>query len=290
MNFSNKLFSYDPVLQLKQMNLDVCKIMQVSELSLLRGSEMPEHIQACDEITYAISGTAKIYSGNDCCDLHTGEIHYIKKDVPHKIVANDETNFRYICIGFIPDSNCTDIQIFTDAVKDINWFISNDTVKLKLTLEMLFDELYIADTSTPSMLSAYMKQILISTARLYNGKEALSTKESNSTSNFAVYNVLKYIDRNYASITNTKQISEALSYSNFYISHLFKEKIGLSVKEYLTQKKMIAAAHFLAENNLAVSEVSEQLSFGTTHTFSQAFKKYYGVSPTEYKKQQQILD
>ena len=58
----------------------------------------------------------------------------------------------------------------------------------------------------------------------------------------------------------------------------------MSIKEYVIKKKLQAAAQMLKTTNLSIVELSEYLNFSSPHTFSQAFKKYYLMSPSEYKK------
>lgn len=279
--FSSKIFSYDPLLMDKK--VESFEVFQVSELSLIHGGEIPEHIQKCDELTYAVSGKAKVYSDDEMSELSGGQIHFLKKGIKHKIVAENDSNFRYICLGFMIKEEYADQNDFSWLYKEKTSFTVDDAYKAKPLFDLLVDECYINDESTEEMLDLYIKQILISVKRAVLGKKVLDKRTSTSTSNLAVYNAIKHIDRNYLHITSVKQISEALSYSEFYISHLFKEKMGMSMKEYLMQKKMMAAIELLPNSELTIGGVAEYLGFGSAHTFAQAFKRYYGVSPTEYK-------
>lgn len=280
---SNTIFMYDPLVVDKKLILETFEFYQVSELSLIQGGEIPEHVQWCNELTYAVSGNAKIFSDGEITEISSGQIHYIKKGVKHKIVAGNDSNFRYICIGFLIKEDHNEAKELLEILKDKNSFIVRDTYKIKPLFDLMVDECYINDENTKKMLDLYIKQILFSVKRAVCGKAVLDKRTSSSTSNLAVYNTVKYIDRHYLHITNVKQISEALSYSEFYISHLFKEKMDMSMKEYLMQKKMTAAAEILPKNELTVGGVSEYLGFSSVHTFSHAFKRYFGMSPTEYK-------
>lgn len=57
---SSKLFAFDNLFFEKHLYLPTGILFQVSELSVIRGGEILEHIQTCDEITYVISGKAKM--------------------------------------------------------------------------------------------------------------------------------------------------------------------------------------------------------------------------------------
>ena len=64
MKYSNTLFWYEKNLKRGEMQTPAADILQVAELAVAVGSEITEHIQNCDEITYVVSGKATVWSGN----------------------------------------------------------------------------------------------------------------------------------------------------------------------------------------------------------------------------------
>lgn len=75
-----------------------------------------------------------------------------------------------------------------------------------------------------------------------------------------------------------------------YIRKLFKKETGLTPHEYLTAKRMERASGLLSSgitnrySNYTVSQVAEACGFAEPLYFSRVFKKYFGVSPSEYSK------
>lgn len=291
MIFSSRVFLYDHLLSEKRIVVPMGELLQVTELSVIRSGEIAEHIQRCDEITYAISGSARFYSDNVCTEIRGGQIHYIKKGIKHKIVSGSDDNFRYICIGFIPDMSCENIKVFLKMREETDNFIKKDDGSIKRLTELLLDECRMVDEQSSIMIDLYMTQILISTARIFNGNCSLTDKKNKSVSNYAVYSALKYIDREYIYITSVKDVARELSYSEYYLSHIFSEKMGISMKEYIIKKKLQTAAQMLKKTNLSIGEISDYLNFNMPHSFSLAFKKMYLMSPSEYRNSSlQIYD
>lgn len=284
MNFSSRAFAYDALLRSKKFKVPAGELCQVSQISVIRGGEIEEHIQYCDEITYAISGKAKMYSGDKCEEIRDGQIHYIKSEMYHKIVSDDDLNFSYICIGFIPDLMNDEIKAFSDMRNSTETFIKNDDGNVRDLVLMLLKEFYIQDEQSSIMIESFFKLILNAVARIYRGNLSYKDKSNASTSNYAVYNAIRYIDSNYRTITNVKSVAKALSYSESYLSHIFPEKIGMSIKEYIIKKKLQLAAETLKTDNISIEALSEYLNFNSPHTFRQAFKKMYLQSPSEYRK------
>lgn len=285
MHESDKLFSYDNLFPHEPLKLSAGKIFQVSELSIISGGEISAHIQQCDEITYAIEGSATFFSDNTPQTVKAGEVHYIKKDILHKIVASNNENFRFICIGFVPDYDNFSVSAFYSATKNRAFFTTRDNGTIKHISEFLIREFYNCDELSTKMINGYLEQILVTLSRILNGK-ALSFKNSDreKTANFAIYKALRYIDREYMNIKNVKQVAEALSYSDCYLSHLFREKMGITLKEYLTKKKITYACELLGTTALSVEEISEKLCFSSSHSFRRTFKQQMSVSPSEFKK------
>lgn len=285
MEISSKLFSYENLFFDKQLCVPAGKLFQVSELSVVRGGEINAHIQECDEITYAVSGKAKIFFGDDSAEMVSGQIHYIKKGVYHRIEADPNENFRYICIGFIIDENYESNRVYLQKIQGIQSLITEDDGNIQLLCQQLMNEFYIRDEQSNIMVNCYLSQILISFCRILEKKNRMQrNKISGTTSNFPIYHVLRYIDREYMNITNIKAIADELSYSEYYLSHLFREKMDITIKDYLTNKKMLSAEALLKESNMSIQEIAEQLNYSSAHSFSLAFKRHMSISPDGYRK------
>jgi len=283
---TNQLFSFTNNFAEGQLILPFGEVRQVAELSILRGSGIDTHVQRCDEITYAISGTAVFRSGDREATLSPGQIHYIRRGIPHTITADPGSNFRYLCIGFLPDESYPPIRELLPRLHSFTDFITEDDGRVKTLSEMLINEFYDWDPHSPAAANACLVQLLITVLRLVEGKKLDPSRQKlqRTASQFAIYHILHYIDREYRSITGVREVAKHTSYSEYYISHLFSEKMGVTVKEYITRKKLLHGAELLRDGSISVAEAAESSGFASTHSFSQAFRRYLGCSPTEYRK------
>ncbi|WP_010167555.1 response regulator transcription factor [Candidatus Epulonipiscium viviparus] len=79
------------------------------------------------------------------------------------------------------------------------------------------------------------------------------------------------------------------TYSNeSYLSRLFKQEIGVSLIEYITQKRINESIRLLNETDLKVYEVAEQVGFRDAHYFGICFKKRTGLTIKEFKSGKEI--
>ena len=64
----------------------------------------------------------------------------------------------------------------------------------------------------------------------------------------------------------------------------FKKRTGVSIVEYKAQQRLLVAARMLSEGNMSVTDISSGLGYDSLSYFLRAFKKKYGMTPTEYRK------
>lgn len=265
------------------MELSVGRLFQIAELSVTCGGTVAEHKQICDEITYVVSGGATVYSDGAAEHLSAGQVHFIAKDSVHAIVADEEEHFRYICIGYLL-SETEELSEFFALCRQKKAFVAEDDSTIKKLSELMLSEFYGWDRQTDSMVSRYLVQILVSLHRLMTGKSKQQKDIETVSAGMTVYRVARFIDREFAEIRHVKEVADTLCYNECYISHLFREQTGMTVKEYLMRRKMEESARLLTDTAQSVEKISESVGFPTAHTFRRAFKAYMGASPTDYRK------
>jgi YesN/AraC family two-component response regulator len=70
-----------------------------------------------------------------------------------------------------------------------------------------------------------------------------------------------------------------------YLSHLFKQQTGRNFVDFVLEQRMEAAKRLLADTALRVSEIAQRLGYSDIAYFSNTFKKWTGLTPSEYRKQ-----
>lgn len=79
-------------------------------------------------------------------------------------------------------------------------------------------------------------------------------------------------------------ISQAVYLSPDYISHLFKERTGLSLVDYINQQRIQHAQELLIENHQKIHDIAISCGFQNLSYFAKQFKKVTGMTPQEYRK------
>lgn len=63
-----------------------------------------------------------------------------------------------------------------------------------------------------------------------------------------------------------------------------KDLSGMGINEYIQNRRLILARKFLIETDMSMAEIADELGFSSAKYFSEIFKKYYEISPREFKK------
>lgn len=101
-----------------------------------------------------------------------------------------------------------------------------------------------------------------------------------------VEQLILYFGEHYAEKISLDQIAENMYLSPFYISRIFKSETGNTPINYLIKIRMERAMELL-ENGWegSIQEVATKVGYEDAYHFSKLFKKHYGISPSQVKKE-----
>lgn len=96
---------------------------------------------------------------------------------------------------------------------------------------------------------------------------------------------IEYINNNLDSELNLATLSKVALYSPFHFHRLFSAIVNETPNEFINRIRIEKSASDLMKNkSLTIADVYAKYGFSSNASFSKAFKKYYGISPSELKK------
>lgn len=109
-------------------------------------------------------------------------------------------------------------------------------------------------------------------------------KSSEQDENEAIREKIKnYIDNNYHLDFSLDNLADYLGLSFKYTSILFKKVMGDNFKNYINMYRIEKAKEILKEKkDIKIKDLAEKLGYNSSNTFIRIFKKYEGISPTQF--------
>lgn len=125
-----------------------------------------------------------------------------------------------------------------------------------------------------------IKQALFDVAK-YIGKQSKQEMQSKLNPAF----ISQYIELHYMESMHLDHLAEVVGTSAKYFSRYFRKTFGVNYIEYLNKVRLSHAKELLRDTHLSIAEIGEKTGYLNTSTFSATFRKYFGISPSEYRSQ-----
>ncbi len=100
-----------------------------------------------------------------------------------------------------------------------------------------------------------------------------------STSGGICQDISNYLSRHFTEEISLSQLADALGYSKYHISHIFKESFGCSYSDYLRQIRSEHAMGLLTHSSLSMTDICFSSGFSSMRSFYRAFSAVYGTAP-----------
>ncbi|UVI31362.1 response regulator transcription factor [Paenibacillus spongiae] len=98
-----------------------------------------------------------------------------------------------------------------------------------------------------------------------------------------IQQVLHHIHAHYAESLSLKALGLEYNIHPVYLGQLFNKETNETFTEYINKYRIEKAKELLKDSRLKVHEISRQVGYWESGYFNKQFKKYVGVSPTDYK-------
>lgn len=116
-------------------------------------------------------------------------------------------------------------------------------------------------------------------------KEILGGKqEENNTGNLIADNAVRYINEHYGDDITLSELACLSGVSPQYFDRVFRERLNMRPMEYIARVKISKAKSMLLDCDMSVTQLSKSLGYTSPTYFGIVFKKYEGISPSEFRK------
>ena len=238
------------------------------------------HYHSNYELFFVASGTSEFIFPDCSYTLNKGDVLIIPPYTIHTSrYAISQTTYR-LEVGFFPDALNTYYKTLMNSLckSKVVFIPSKQQDNLYSLIKKLNKEVSRPDSYSVQLSHLYLSEILILLSR-YGVTKSIDNAPTN-----IVQQVMNYIDNNYTKKINTTDIAKHIHVSERTLFHEFKKSTNLTINEYINSVRISHAEKLLKSSEYSIMEISSLCGFNDSNYFSTVFKKYKGVSPNNFRK------
>ena len=92
------------------------------------------------------------------------------------------------------------------------------------------------------------------------------------------------MENHYPEKITIAEIADIVDFSESHFMRYFKETMGTSFVDYLNEYRLTMSARLLQSSESSILNIAAEVGFENVSYFNRAFKKKYGITPSEYRK------
>lgn len=246
------------------------------------------HLHEYYEFLYFISGEATYMVEDTEYSASAGDLFITRPHELHAIVF--KSGVKYVRKFFqISSALLSNIEI--DLLKFIDVRPLGEFNKIEKAvveehnLKKYFEDMeyYVVNRLPESdiMIRTYVIQFLVKLNEIF--ADMGSSVSLERSSNEKVDKLISYINENIADDVSLDKLAEISYINKYYMCHMFKDNVGLSIKEYINTRR-IAMAKKLLSTGEDFTTICFKCGFNDYSTFYKTFKKFTGMSPRKFLK------
>lgn len=249
------------------------------------------HCHNCLELNYIVSGCGTYMIDGKLYPIEKGDIFVINNSEHHLAIHKEPVCMTVLvfAMDFLWKS-----PLGAECLKP--FFNRNQNFSHRITAkEFRYEDICYAfrcvskefsiHDSGESMVAESAAQLLLAQVyRYYNEKQEIEEKDSYNYMSGSIQQAFSYINEHFAEKISLEDVAEASSLSRTYLSRYFKKMTGQTLFNYIQQTRIKYASYLLQTGQTSITQIALDCGFDSVSYFNRIFKKYYGITPGQYRK------
>jgi len=239
-------------------------------------------------LMYITSGEGKHEIDFITYDIKKGDVVLIAQNQVHRFIeCTDLTGYILLFTeDFLYSHSEFSVQTFMDQFNTpLNTPVVGINVKKEETNRILIDLLYkeyqMEDQSYNKQL---IKSIFGSFLLTFRGVSVSDEKKEHPLMNKRFVEFRNLVEMHYAEKKTVQEYAEMMLVTQKTINQTTRMIVDLSAKQFIIDRLLLEIKRYLGQGKLTINEISDLMGFDEPSNFTKFFKRYEGVSPTEFKK------
>lgn len=281
--------------------ISLCDIIRCDE-----GFVHPDRIMDVNVALYVYEGSFQIFETDDSgpdsvteYNVSAGSLIFLRQGLHHygKIKCPDRTKWFFVHF-YLPSP-----KEGSSAIEPFDYFLypENSSGNSNARYYPLPKQITVTDSSLVArfetlahmyksesldnrlQMNAYFCRILMS---IYQEGLKLRRKDNSEEK---TEQMLHFLESHKTEAFSSAVLEEYMGLSYKHINLIFKQVTGTTLQKHHARIRIEAAARLLRETALSIEEISARFGFEDPYYFSNSFKKYFGESPSSYRKKLPII-
>jgi Transcriptional regulator containing an amidase domain and an AraC-type DNA-binding HTH domain len=176
-------------------------------------------------------------------------------------------------------------SIFGHAGLFMHTFDSGHAQKMESEFALLWNELQHWQFGSEIIVQGSFERIVVDLVRQIGLNKPSYPNDSKEPMHPSIRKALLYIQHHFRESISLACAADYAGLSANYLSECFHKQVGISFQEYLNERRLQFASALVRSSDLPITEVCFAAGFNTIPHFIRTFKRKFGCSPREYRKQ-----
>lgn len=240
------------------------------------------HIHQDYEILLFLEGDTKYIIEENVYTLEPGDVVVIRKNQMHRAFHNSPARYDRIVLNVPPEffekNGCREYeQQFINKVGSFGDKIDAETVKSSGLYDAFMRAQKYSEGFGKNVCAPVVRAIIIEILHILNNINSYS--EADKTDG-QLKEIIKYLNANFTQNITLSELEERFFISKYHLCHIFPKATGITVHQYITNKRMALAEDMIKEGR-SVGESALVSGFNSYSSFYRAYVQKYGKPPKQ---------
>ena len=248
---------------------------------------LDEHQQTMHVLAHTLSCSSgeRWFDGKHSYEQRNiGDIAICPEGMTHR--CNWETASRFMILAIEPEllKQMGQDWMNPDQIELIPQFSTGEDVLMHGILTRFREELEAQEISNYLLIDSLKIAMTIHLLQRYSTTKPKPAEANNGLSKAKLQQVTEYINEHLAQDLKLNEIAVIAQLSPYHFSRLFKESMGVTLHQYILQRRIEKAKYLLQYNQFSISEVAAKVGFFDQSHLTRYFRQIVGVTPKQFLK------
>ena len=228
-----------------------------------------------------MKGKGKLYKNGKVYEIQAGEAFLIYPKEETVYQADSEQPWHYMWIGFHGFS-ADEFMERAGFLPEHPVRVCQDMPQIRQAMGRMLDAGGLSYSNELMRMSSLYHVLALLTKDQEEPAVSKSAQDSSSDAHY-VRTAINLLLDSYKQGIRVDEVARAIGISRNYLTTIFKKEMNVSPQEFLMNYRMEKAGSLLLSTSELVSTIAYEVGYSDALSFSRAFRRHYGVSPSEYR-------